>query len=283
MGITEVDLVRAMPPLDAVMPATAQIVILFAFGGLSLAFLLYAVYLSIRWKNWLPTLFWFGGLTAVMVEPIADLGLHAIHPPVGQLNAFTTHGHPIPLHILFAYPAYYAGSLIALWPMIAKRTLTSGFAWKIFWISVVWVAMIEQVPLFYGIWVYYGPHAFKIGLMPISMIVPNAASVVMVLLIVYKLAPAMNNGWKRLIAIPAVGISALGTHVGSAALMYNVMGMNLEKFGPVFLNLMALISVALGVVAVWMTIELTRDKSDTSAVLAEVGDNAPRRMASAAP
>lgn len=264
MNLTDVDLVHASPPLDAIMPAGGQDVLLYAFGGASLALLLYAIYISAVWKNWLPTLFWFGGLTAVMVEAIADLGLNAVHPPVGQLNAFTSHGHPIPWHIVFAYPAYYGSTQILLWPMIAKRTLTSSMAWKIFGISVIWVTLLEQFPLANGIWIYYGIHAFKIGHMPISMIVPNAASVIMVFLIIYKLAPAMNQGWKRLLAIPAIGLTALGTHVGSAALMYNVMGMNLERMGPAFLNTMALISIVIGVVAVWMTIELAADKNDTS-------------------
>ncbi len=270
MTPNEIDFAHATPPLDALMPAVAQQYIVVAFGAMAVIFLLYAIHLSVKWKNWLPTLFWFGGLCAVMVEAIADLTLHAIHPPVGQWNAFTVHGHPIPWHIVFAYPSYYAGTLIALWPVIAKRTLTRGLAWKIFWIGAIWVTLIEQIPISQGIWVYYGPHSFKIGYMPISMIIPNAASVVMVLLIIYKLAPSISGGWKQWLAIPAVPICALGTHAGSAALMYNVMGMDLDKLGPAFLNVMALISVAIGFVAVWMTIELTQDKSDTSRPFASV-------------
>jgi hypothetical protein len=243
--------------------------------------LLYSIYLSARWKNWLPVLFWFGGLTACVVEPIADANLHALHAPIGQWNAFTSHGHPIPWHIFLAYPFYYAGTLIAAWPLIARRTLTRSLAWKIFWIGAIWCTLLEQIPLIYGVWIYYGPQPFRIGHMSIAMIVPNMASIVMTMLIIYKLAPSINSGWKRLMAIPAVGMSALGAHTASGALMYLVMGMDLDKLGQDWLNVMGAISIMLGFVCVWMTMELTEDKSDTSQVLAEDGGSRPQSFVTA--
>jgi hypothetical protein len=82
------------------------------------------------------------------------------------------------------------------------------------------------------------------------------------------LAPSINSGWKRFIAIPAVPITALATHAGSSGFMYDVMGMDLQKLGMVFLDTMAVISAVMGVVAVWITIELTQDKSDTTQPIA---------------
>jgi hypothetical protein len=268
MILATIDFNEALPPLDAVMPATSQTVIFFAFALTGIGFLLYAIYLAKRWNNWLPVMFWVGSLLAVSLEPVADMALHAIHPPVGQWNAFTSHGFPIPWHIVFAYSFYYSAMLILFWPMIARRTLTRRLAWTIFVIGAVWVTLIEQIPISKGIWLYYGPQAFRIGVMPISMIVPNAASVSMVTYIIYKLAPSINTGWKRFIAIPAVPITALATHAGSSGFMYDVMGMDLQKLGLVFLNMMAVISAVMGVVAVWITIELTQDKSDTTQPIA---------------
>jgi hypothetical protein len=48
------------------------------------------------------------------------------------------------------------------------------------------------------------------------------------------------------------------------------MGMDLDKLGPNFLNVMTLISIVIGFVAVWITIELTQDKNDTSRPFASV-------------
>jgi hypothetical protein len=268
MSVYDIDYNRALPPLDAVMPYTPQLVITILFVGLSVAFLVWALYLCKKWSSWMPLLFWIGGLCACVVEPIADANLHALHAPVGQWNAFTAHGHPIPWHIFLAYPFYYGGTLIALWPMFAKRTLTRSTAWKIFWISAIWVTALEQIPLYYDVWIYYGMHPMKIGMMSLAMVIPNAASVVMAMLIMYKLLPSINEGWKRLMAIPAVAIASLGTHVGSGALIYNVMGMDLVAIGQGWLNVLGFISIGIGIVAVWMTMELTEDKSDTSRVLA---------------
>jgi len=267
MSVYDIDYNHDLPPLNAVMPYTPQLWVTIIFVGLSAAFLLYGIYLSIKWKNWLPVLFWFGGLTACVVEPIADANLHALHAPIGQWNAFTSQGHPIPWHIFLAYPFYYGGTLIAIWPVIARRTMTRSFAWKLFIIGAVWCTLLEQLPLAYGVWIYYGMQPFRIGHMSIAMIVPNMASIVMAVLIMYKLAPSINTGWKRLIAVPAVGMASLGAHTASGALMYLVMGMDLEKIGQTNLNILGFISIVLGFVCVWMTMELTEDKSDTSKAL----------------
>lgn len=264
MSVYDINYNRALPPLDAVMPATPQLVVTLLFVGLSVFFLFYALYLSRKSNNWLPFLFWLGGFASVVVEPIADANLHAVHAPIGQWNAFTAHGHPIPWHIVLAYPFYYGGSLIAGWSIFQHRTMTRSLAWKIFWISAFWVTALEQIPLHYGVWIYYGPHPIKVGLMSLAMVIPNAASVTMALLIMYKLTPSINTGWKRLMAVPAVAIASLGTHVGSGALIYNVMGMDLVAMGPLWLNIIGFISIAIGFVAVWMTIELCQDKTDTT-------------------
>lgn len=266
--LDSIDFDHALPPIDAVMPQTPQLIVTILFTGLAVIFLIYAIWLSLKWKSWMPVLYWIGGQAAVVVEPIADAVLHAVHAPVGQWNVFTSHGHPIPWHIFIAYPWYYGATQILAWPLIARRTLDRKLAWKIFWIGAVWVTLLEQIPILYGVWIYYGPHPFKIGLMPVTMVVPNMASVVMTLLVIYKLAPSINTGWKQLIAIPATGMTALGAHAGSGALMYTIMGMNLEKMGPLWLNLWGAVSLVLGLICVWMTIEICLDRQDQSKRLA---------------
>lgn len=255
MSLNSPDLSYVLPPADLVMPQVAQHWMIIAFGGMAAALGLYALYLSITRRSALPLLFLFGGLFTVMLEPVADVMGNAIHPPVGQDNVFTVEGHPIPLHIVLAYFWYFGATQILLFDRFVAQTITPGFWWKTFWVSLVAVVAVEQIPLYYGVWTYYGPHAFKIGLMPVSMIFPNVASVMIPALVAYRLMPLLT-GWRQVLVLPLIPAAAMAGHAGGGLPSYNAQGLSMDMISPLMVNLGGIATIIFSVLLVWVAIKI---------------------------
>lgn len=269
-----------LPPADLVMPQAAQEWMVVAFGGFAVVLGLYSLYLSIRRQSALPVLFLFAGLFTVMLEPVADVMGNAIHPPVGQDNIFTVEGHPIPLHIVLAYFWYFGAAQILLFDRFVAQNITPSFWWKTFFISLVGVVAIEQIPLYYGIWVYYGPHAFKIGLMPVSMVFANVASVMIPALVVYRLMPLLT-GWKQLLVLPLVPAAAMAGHAGAGLPSYNSLGLSTDMISPLIVQLGGIATIGFAILLVWVAIKIIYNDIPQTQTAAVRGDPTARKPAHA--
>jgi hypothetical protein len=244
------------PPVDAVMPGTPQFVCLLFFGGFTVLLTAYAVFLSVRRRSWLPLLFVVAGLFTVLLEPIADVMGNAIHSPVGQNNAFTTNGHPIPWHIVLAYPWYFGAAQVVLFDRFRKQNITPAFWWKTFAVAFVAVTAVEQIPLHFHLWVYYGYQPHQIGMMPIWMSAANTASVLVPAIMVYKLFPALT-GWKQLLVLGLVPSFAMAGHAAAGLPIYNALGLNTEDPSTHWMiQLASVTTVALSFLVVWACIAI---------------------------
>jgi hypothetical protein len=245
------------PPVDAVMPATPQLVCLWFFGGFTVLLTAYALYLGIRRRSWLPILFVLAGLFTVLLEPIADVMGNAIHSPVGQDNAFTTNGHPIPWHIVLAYPWYFGAAQVFLFDRFRKQNITPAFWWKTFAVSFVAVTAVEQIPLHFHLWVYYGYQPHQIGMMPIWMSAANTASVLVPAIVVYKLFPRLT-GWKQLLVLGLVPSFAMAGHAAAGLPIYNALGLKTEDPSTHWIiQVASLATVGLSFLVVWACIAIT--------------------------
>jgi hypothetical protein len=251
------DLTYTQPTVDAVMPATPQLVCLLFFGGFTVLLTVYALYLSLTRRSWLPVLFVLAGLLTVLLEPIADVMGNAIHSPVGQNNAFTTNGHPIPWHIVLAYPWYFGAAQVLLFGRFQKQNIRASFWWKVFAVSFVAVTAVEQIPLAYHLWVYYGYQPHKIGMMPIWMSAANTASVLVPAIVVYRLFPVVQKGWKQLLVLGLVPAFAMGGHAAAGLPIYNALGLRTEDPSThPWIQLASVATVALSILVVWACITM---------------------------
>lgn len=212
-----------LPPPDLLMSQTGQQWIVAIFGGAAVLLALYVAALSWRKRSWLPLLFLVGGGCSVMLEPIADVLGNVIHAPRGQWMAFAAEGHPVPWHIVVGYVWYYGTLNVLLFDRFRDGTMTPALWWKTALWSSVAVTAVEQIPIYFGLWVYYGVHPIYLGLMPLSMAAANAASVMVASMLIYRLMPLLN-GWRQLLVPLMVPCFVVGAHTGASVPSYITLG-----------------------------------------------------------
>ena len=253
------NLTYTLPPPGIVMPQDGQQIILAIFGGGAVLLVLYAMYQAWTRKSWLPVLFLFAGGFSVMLEPMADVWGNVIHAPVGQWMAFQAEGHPVPWHIVLGYVWYYGLPNIILFDRFVARSMTPSLWWKTAFWSAIAVTAVEQIPIYFGLWVYYGVHAINLGIMPLSMAAPNAASVMIPSLLIYRLMPILK-GWRQLLVLALVPCLVVGTHTGASIPSYLTLGQDTEHVPFWLLQAGTLITTGFSLMLIWLGINLVHGR-----------------------
>ncbi|GLU39236.1 MULTISPECIES: hypothetical protein [unclassified Pseudomonas] len=243
------------PPVGLVMPAAAQLwtTLIYAVGAA--VFVLLACYLAWRERSALPLLMLLGAALTVYLEPVVDLLGNALHPQIGQFNLLTTNGHPVPWAVLIGYLWYFAGTPLLCYSMLKRQSLNRRFVWGVFASVVLGAALVEQIPLYFGVWIYYGQQLPKIGLMPIWWIFANTAAVLVPFILVYRLFP-LFTGARQWLLVALMPSGAFMGHSGAAWPMYNLLGTDTANLPAALLYLGTLATVALSVLVVWALLRL---------------------------
>jgi hypothetical protein len=246
------------------MAHTAELVTTIIFAVMSGSLLLYAIWLAHRRGTWLPVLMWLGAQITMFLEPVADIMGNAIHSQMGQINLYSVKAHPIPLYVVFAYPPYYGMLAILLFDRFRAQSVPKALWWKIAASTVVGVIVIEQIPLHYGLWHYYGVHTFKIGYMAIDMIAMNLASVMVATLAIYKLTPVLT-GWRQLAVLGVVPAFAMAGHAGAGIFAYNMHGLKTETLSQWIVQGSGLLTIGMALLVMWSMLELVYGRSEIRA------------------
>lgn len=242
-------------PIDLVMPLQAQFwtTTLYAVGAV--IFVIYALYLAARERRLLPLLFLAGAALTLYLEPIVDVLGNAVHPQIGQYALLTTNGHTVPWAVLIGYFWYFASTPLMCWSLLKTRSLDQRFVWWTFASVVVGAALVEQIPLHFGVWVYYGEQLPKIGYMPVWWMFANTAAVMVPFILIYKLFPRLT-GWRQWLVIPLMPSGAFMGHSAAGWPMYNLMGTDTVNL-PVWAHYAGSAStVLLAVLVVWVLMEM---------------------------
>lgn len=245
------DLAHTAAPEGLLMPALPQLVTTVAYGIGALAFLAYAVVLASRERSALPLLFILGALLTIFLEPVVDLLGNAVHPQIGQYHLLTTNGHPVPWAVLIGYVWYFAAAPLLGWRLMLERRLTQAMVWKAFAVVAVTAAIVEQIPLHFGVWHYYGEQPLKIGYMPVWWIVANTTAVIVPFLLIYKLFPRLT-GLRQWLVVGLIPSGAFMGHAAAGWPMYNILGTQTEVIAPVLLVGASVASIALALMTVWI-------------------------------
>lgn len=243
-------------PVGLIMPATAQLWTTLIYGVGALAFLLLAIRLAWRERSAVPLLMLFGAALTIYLEPIVDVLGNAVHPQIGQYNLLTTNGHPVPWAVLIGYIWYFAGTPLLCYSMLKRQTLSQRFVWWTFASVVLGAALVEQIPLHFGVWVYYGEQLPKIGLMPIWWIFANTAAVLVPFILVYKLFPTLV-GARQWLLVPLMPSGAFMGHAAAGWPMYNLLGTDTASLPAWALYLGSLACVVLSLLVVWALMRVT--------------------------
>ena len=239
------------PPSGLLMPAAAQVWTTVIYGLGALVFLLLAMRLALRERSLLPLLLLGGAAMTIYLEPVVDLLGNAVHPQVGQWHLLTSNGHPVPWAVLLGYFWYFAGAPLLCYRMLQQQTLTRRFVWWTFASVVLSAAVVEQIPLHFGVWVYYGEQLPKIGYMPVWWMFANTAAVLLPFLLIYKLFPLLR-GWRQWLVLPMMPSAAFMGHAAAGWPMYNLLGTDTATLSVPMLYLGTLSSVGLALLTVWV-------------------------------
>ncbi|TAM65744.1 hypothetical protein [Mycobacterium sp.] len=241
------------PPLYH-MPPTGELIYLLFAGAAAALVALYALYLAATRRTAFPLLICVGAFLTVLIEAPADVLGNAVHSQLGQRNAFTVRGAPVPWGVVLTYGFYAATLPVALFDRIKAQTLTPRFWWGTYAASLLAVCAVEQIPVHFGLWHYFGYQPFKIWEMPVSMVFANAACVVVPVLLVYKLYPVLT-GWRQLLV---VGLIPSGTMAGWAAAslaIMNALGTDTEANHGI-VQIAAIATVGLSLLVTWASITI---------------------------
>src|SRR5262245_59216137 len=164
------------PPIDAVTPQTAQLVITTVTGALVFLSLCYTLYV---WNRRGTPLYFFvllGGAIAMLNEPWLDLISQIYFPRIDGWIVFEAYGRPMPLWGLLAYTLFFGTQTIAVLELLRKG-VSRGKLWLGF--VGVWIFNIalEAVVLETEIYFYFGFQPLRIGLFPAVWLVLNAVGV----------------------------------------------------------------------------------------------------------
>ncbi|MDT4817056.1 hypothetical protein FQZ97_501230 [compost metagenome] len=244
------------PPAGLIMPATAQLWTTLIYGVGALLFVFLAIRLALRERSVLPLLMILGAALTVYLEPVVDVLGNAVHPQMGQFNLLTTNGHPVPWAVLVGYLWYFAACPLLCYSMLKQRTLSQRFVWGAFASVVGGAAVVEQIPLHFGVWVYYGEQLPKLGFMPIWWIFANAAAVLVPFILIYKLFP-MLSGHRQWLLVPLMPSGAFMGHAAAGWPMYNLLGTDTTALPEIALYLGTLSTVALSLLMVWLLMVVT--------------------------
>ncbi len=255
MSAAALDLMHTQAPVDLLMPAMPQMITTAIYGVGAVIFVAYACVLAVRERTALPLLFILGAFLTIFLEPVVDILGNAVHPQIGQYHLLTTNGHPVPWAVFIGYVWYFAATPLLCWRMLVQRTMTQAFIWRVFAAVAVGAAIVEQIPLHYGVWVYYGEQPMKIGYMPLWWIFANTAAVLVPFIFIYKLFPRLT-GLRQWLVVGLVPCGAFMGHAGAGWPMYNALGTNTETLSPVLLHIASAGSIAASLLIVWVAMNV---------------------------
>ncbi len=187
------------PPVDAVMPKTAETIFnVFIFIPLGVAL---ALALRKLVKGQGPLLLYciLGGALAASFEPVVDvLGLVFLKER-GALGTFTILDRTMPLYICFVYP-WYVGGLGYLAYKLFKRGVTMRDLLLLWAADFLVDVVLESPGILAGTYLYYGHQPFNIWGFPLWWGFVNPVMPMVAGALIFHIHPHLNAPWK----LPAV-------------------------------------------------------------------------------
>ena len=192
-------------PVDAVMPASAQLVATVAIGVCCLAAMALALVRARGTRGLAPPALLIGGALAVVNEPVLNLlgGLwHARH---GQWTLFEIFDRPMPVWAAGGYALFFGAVPLAILEVLRRRPTRGAFYRTIAVIMAADLA-IELPVVGSGMYVYYGYQPFILfGILPAEWLFINGLGPAATAVLLHR-CPGLAGGprWPVALVIPAV-------------------------------------------------------------------------------
>lgn len=168
---------------------------------------------------------------------------------------FETNGHPIPLFAAVIYSFYFAGVWLIFYPKYLNKSLTGSFIWKVYLGNCVFAFLLEILPLYFGLWVYYGHQALWLGwpTVPLFWTMLNPVCILTGFTLIMRLHYLLS-GWKQILLIPLSMSGAIMGHIGTGFPYYSVANSSLATT-PLIIQLSGVLSIGMGLLIVKVCVD----------------------------
>lgn len=189
-------------PTHLIMPEGWHFYLTLVFLACGLGSWIYGIRTSIREKDIVPLLVVAGGSVAVFGEAAVDILGLCYWTENGQWTLYEAFGRKIPILALGSYTFFYGGVVLFTLRQFergvpAKSLVISFFAWMI--MEWTW----EPIPIYYGMWSYYGAQPFRVFDFPLWWPPVNTIGAYAAALLVLKVKEHLN-GVSKLAIVPLV-------------------------------------------------------------------------------
>jgi len=235
---------------ELVIPATLQCVFLWITIVLAVVVTGVAARMSVKRATVVPLLMVFGGLAAILMEPVVTFLGHAVHPQTGQIVMFETVGRAIPWHIGLGYMAGFGIFYLILYSKFVAGTLTVGAIWKTVLITALCYYLGEAIPVEKGLWAYYEYQPLWVwkGTAPPTWSILNATSMLTSATLMFVALPHLK-GLAQLLLVPLAIAGAYMGHMGAGFPMYNAMNADVPSW---VIELSGVATVGMALLIVWI-------------------------------
>jgi hypothetical protein len=199
------------PPVDMVMPPTAQLVATICLGAVAAAMFAVAVIHWVRARDPLYVLGILGGLLASVNEPFTNVVGMCYHPAHGQWPVLTSFDRPIPVWAVLCYPVFFGGlsCLLVAW---LRRGITRRSFWRAVAVVMAGNAAFEFPILAAHVYVYYGDQPYRFfGMQPAFFVINVLGAVLGALGMAHFWPRLAGPGKLAILLIPGVAqVAAYG-------------------------------------------------------------------------
>jgi hypothetical protein len=237
------------PPIDAVMPKTAEMIFnIFIFIPLGIALAL-AIRKLIKGQGPLLLYCILGGAFAAGMEPVVDvLGL-VFMKEQGALGAFTILDRTMPLYICFVYP-WYVGGLGYLAYKLFRRGVTMRDLFLLWAVDFVVDIVLESPGILAGTYLYYGHQPFNLWGFPLWWGFVNPVMPMLAGALIFHLRPHLNTWWKLPAVIAFIPMADGMANGATAWPMWFVL--NQQDVSYVWTYLASFVTLGLALMSVWI-------------------------------
>jgi hypothetical protein len=147
-----------------------------------------------QYRSALPWMFLVGGLLMCMIEPLVDHNGRVWFPTDGQWNAFVDYGVHLPIWLVMAYVWFFGGRAMLIWHLMEQgRAQDPRWLYKHWGLVFVIDAVLENIGLYLGVFLYYGEQPLKFGKFPLWWGAINSTTPIVLAALVLVLRPHLTG------------------------------------------------------------------------------------------
>lgn len=235
------------PPDGGAMNPAVQSVFFTVLWAIAGVFVLAALRSWRRSGSPLPLLVLAGGALCVCIEPIVDLMGLCWFWPAGQHPLFEVFGRSIPDWMLPTYLFYVGGQTLYTMRWLERQRSVGGL-FGLYALYALVNVLLEEPPLHFGLYTYYGAQPLKPLLLPLWWLAANAAMPITAGALLHLLKPHLA-GWKLLLVVPLMPMADAVTNAAVAWPVWTALNSSDDLR---LTTLAALLSLGQGLLLIWV-------------------------------